>query len=124
MIKTKHFMEPVEPDDGPRVWVEPIGLTKDLQKWCSVDEVLPNFGPPRELWDWFAAHPDEYEYFRGRYHECLCRSRHRPALEQLACGAVQGTFTLLHAGEDASRNCATALMDFLIALEPHYSTSD
>ena len=33
MIKTKHFLDRIEADDGPRVWVESIGLTKDFQEW-------------------------------------------------------------------------------------------
>ena len=30
MIKIKHFMETREDDDGDRLWVESVGLTKDL----------------------------------------------------------------------------------------------
>ena len=61
MIKTKHFLDCVEADDGPRFWVEAVGLTRDLQQWRSVDQVLTQLGPPRDL--------DDYETFRGQYHE-------------------------------------------------------
>lgn len=33
------MLDRIEPDDGMRMWVEPIGLTKDLQQWCRVDHV-------------------------------------------------------------------------------------
>ena len=36
MIKVKHFLEPVEADDGLRMWIEPVGLTKDLRQWCAI----------------------------------------------------------------------------------------
>ena len=84
MIKIKHLLEPVEKDDGQRLWVEPIGLTRDLQQWCRIDHVLTHLGPPRELWDWFEEHPDGYEHFRGVYHEHLSRSPYKEALQELA----------------------------------------
>ena len=79
MITIKHFMDKVEPEDGNRIWVEPIGLTCDLKKWCHVNHTLCHVAPPRELWDWFMEHPDGYTYFRGRYHEWLNKSSYRPA---------------------------------------------
>jgi uncharacterized protein YeaO (DUF488 family) len=124
MIKAKHFMEPREVDDGPRVWVEPVGLTKDLKEWCSVDEVVPVLGPPRDLWEWFAAHPDGYDDFRSRYHEWLSRSPFRDALRQLASESQRTTFTLLHAGDDAEHNCATALMAYIAELEAYCLPDD
>jgi uncharacterized protein YeaO (DUF488 family) len=119
MIKTKHLMDPIDADDGLRVWVEPVGLTKDLQDWCSVDEVASVLGPPRDLWEWFTAHPREWEVFQGRYHQWLFRSPHGPNLEQLACTALRANFTLLHAGDDAECNCATALKEFITKLEAY-----
>ncbi len=120
MIKVKHLVEPSEGDDGPRVWLEPIGLTKDVRERFSVDEVLPMLGPPRPLWEWYVEHPDGYEDFRGRYHKWLSSSPHREYLEQLACMARLATFTLLHAGDTPDRNCATALNDFLKEIEAHF----
>ena len=38
MIKVKHFMDEVESDDGKRMWVEPIGLTRDLL--AAADQML------------------------------------------------------------------------------------
>ena len=55
MIKLKHFMEPVEEDDGKRLWIEPINLTKDLVEWCRIDHVLPHLGPPVKLWEWSSS---------------------------------------------------------------------
>ena len=58
MIKVKHFLDEVESDDGQRLWVEPIGVTKDLREMCQVDHVLTHLGPPMKLWDWYEQHPD------------------------------------------------------------------
>jgi uncharacterized protein YeaO (DUF488 family) len=118
MIKAKHFLDRIESDDGPRMWIEPIGLTKDLQAWRSVDLVLPHLGPPRDVWEWFGAHPDEYAIFRGQYHEWLSSSPFRAALQRLASDSLGANLTFLHAGDDADHNCATALQEFLRELEP------
>ncbi|HSU67872.1 MAG TPA: DUF488 family protein [Tepidisphaeraceae bacterium] len=119
MIKVKHFMEAAEEDDGLRMWVEPIGLAKDLQGWCNVNHVMPHLGPPRDVWEWFDSHPDEYEAFRGQYHECLSHSHYKPALQKLACASMRENFTLLHGGDDPDHNCATALREYIVELEAY-----
>ena len=119
MIKVKHFMDAVEKDDGLRMWVEPVGLTKELQEWCKVTHVMPHLGPPRDVSDWFEGHPDGYDAFRGQYHECLSHSHYRPALQRLACAAMRENFTLLHANEDGEHNCASALREFISELEAY-----
>src|SRR5206468_4990925 len=63
MIKIKHFLDSVEKDDGQRIWVEPIGLTKDLKEMCSIDHLLSHLGPNIKLWSWFEEHPEGYDYF-------------------------------------------------------------
>jgi uncharacterized protein YeaO (DUF488 family) len=124
MIKTKHFMDQVEEDDGARAWVEPIRLTKDLQEWCSVDVVLTLLSPPRDVCEWFAAHPDGYENFRGAYHTWLSGHPCRPILQQLARESLQRNFTFLHASDEADRNCATALKDFITELGAYCPRND
>lgn len=119
MIRIKHFMDAVEPDDGPRAWVEPLGLTRDLRRWCAIDAVLPVLGPPRDLWEWFDQHPLAYEVFRGCYHEYLDRSGLRPALWKLARIALTEDVTLLHQGTDPQRNTATALYEYLNELRAY-----
>ena len=119
MIKVKHFLDAVERDDGLRMWVEPVGLTKDLKEWCHVDHVMPHLGPPKDVWEWFGEHPDAYEVFRGQYHECLSVSHYRPALQRLACAGLRENFTLLHAAEDPEHNCASALREFIDELEAY-----
>jgi uncharacterized protein YeaO (DUF488 family) len=114
MILIKHFLEPIESDDGDRLWVEPIGCTKDLQEWCKVDHMLPHLGPPVKIWKWFQQHPDGYEEFRVRYHEHLASGPYMEALQALASVALRETFTLLHQGDDPQHNTATALYDFLV----------
>ena len=121
MIKIKHLMDAREADDGDRLWVEPIGLTKDLVEWCAIDHLLPHLGPPKDLWEWFDEHPDGYEYYRGRYHEHLNNGGFRKALWQLAKAGLSENFTLLHQGELADQNTATALYEYLSELSAHLS---
>ena len=120
MIQVKHFMEPSEAGDGERLWVEPVGLTRDLQEWCAVDHVVDHVGPPMKLLRWFESHADEdeaYETFRGRYHAWLDDSDFRPALVQLAAAGFEQDVTLLHAGDDPEQNTATALYEYLAELQ-------
>lgn len=119
MIQVKHLLEAVEPDDGQRIWVEPIGLTLDLRDWCKVDHVLSNFGPPLHLWRWYESHPQGYEYFRAKYHEALSSSAHKSMLIDLATAARQANFTLIHQGDDPEHNTATALYEFLSELQAY-----
>jgi uncharacterized protein YeaO (DUF488 family) len=119
MIKIKHLLDAVEPDDGQRISVEPVNLTRDLREWCEVDHVLCHLGPPAALRDWFEEHPDGYDYFRAEYHEALSKSDFKPALQQLACAGMRETFTLLHQGDDPGHNAATALHEFLSELEAY-----
>ncbi len=119
MIKIKHLLDAVETDDGTRIWIEPIGLTKDLRKWCEVDHILCHLGPPMGLWDWYEEHPDGYEYFRATYHDWLGKSRYKPALRELACAGQKQTFTLLYQGDDPAHNTATALYEYLSELESY-----
>ena len=119
MITVKHFMDRVEAGDGTRIWVEPMGLTRDLRSLCCVDCVFPHLGPPRELWEWFENHPLGYDYFRGHYHEYLAHSSFRPALQQFAAAAITDNFTLLHQGADPEHNTAMALYEFLSELTAH-----
>lgn len=119
MIKLKHFLEAAEPDDGQRIWAEPLGLTRDLREWCHVDLMMSHLGPPRELWDWFNEHPDGYDFFRGRYHENLKQSSYGDTLYNLACTAVREDITLLYDGEDPEHNTATALYEFISELEAY-----
>jgi uncharacterized protein YeaO (DUF488 family) len=116
MIKVKHLMDAREGDDGNRIWVEPVGLAKNLAEWCAVDYAMPLLGPPMKLWEWFEEHPDGYDFFRGCYHQALCNGPYIDSLKQLACAAAHENFTLLHAGDDPVQNCAIALYEFLSEL--------
>ncbi len=119
MIKIKHLLDSVEKDDGQRLWVEPIGLTKDLQEWCNVDHVLTHLGPPKKIWKWFEEHPSGYEYFRGKYHEALQHSAQMPALQALAQAGTKENFTLVHQGDSENENSAMALYEFLTNLQAY-----
>ena len=116
MIKIKHLLDTVEPDDGQRISVEPINLTRDLREWCKVDHVLCHLGPPKALWEWFEEHPDGYDYFRGKYHQDLSRSTYKQALRNLAKAAAKENLTLIHVGDDSHHNTATALYEYLSEL--------
>jgi uncharacterized protein YeaO (DUF488 family) len=121
MVNVKHFMDAIELQDGLRVWVEPVGLTRDLRAWCGVDSVAPQLGPPRELADWYEEHnpQDAYEFFRGSYHEHLSRESHLNVLRQLAWQGTTGNITLLHQGSHPSYNTAAALHEFLSELSAY-----
>jgi uncharacterized protein YeaO (DUF488 family) len=119
MIRIKHFMDTPENDDGKRIWVEPIGLTADLRDWCRVEHILCHVAPPRQLWEWFAEHPQAYDFFRAQYHEWLNKSPYKPALQQLAHAAMRENITLLHQCENAKENSAVALYEFLSELEAY-----
>jgi uncharacterized protein YeaO (DUF488 family) len=115
MIVVKHFMEQSAPEDGPRLWVEPIGLTLDLLEWCRVDLLLREFAPPPILWEWFDERPGpgRYQVFRRGYRCFLLHSPHRDSLKALAGLAMDGNLTLLHQGTDVLYNTAIALREVL-----------
>lgn len=119
MIKIKHLMDELEDDDGQRLWVEPIGLTKDLQEMCQIDHILPHLGPPKKVWNWYQSHPDGYEFFRAKYHEALMRGPYKPALQSLVTAGRNETFSLVHGGDDPAKNTATALYEFLSESEAY-----
>ena len=119
MIRIKHLLDAVDREDGHRLWIEPIGCTKDLCQWCAVEHLLPHLGPPRKIWAWFEEHPNGYDEFRARYHEHLGRGPYRDSLQQLACLARRENFTLLHQGDDSHHNSATALYEFLSELKAY-----
>jgi uncharacterized protein YeaO (DUF488 family) len=124
MINVKHFMDSIEPTDGSRIWVEPIGLTKDLIEWCQVTHTLCHAAPPQKLCDWLDLHPDGYDFFQAEYHDLLNKSHSRPALQKLACVARHEEITLLHQSSNPQQNSATALREFLIELEAYCSRDE
>ncbi len=119
MIKVKHLLDTVEEDDGERLWIEPIGLTLDLRQWCKIDQMMSHLGPSKHLADWFAAHPQAYEYFRGQYHQILANGPYRPTLLDLVTAGRRRNFTLVHHGDDPEHNTATALFEFLSELDAY-----
>jgi uncharacterized protein YeaO (DUF488 family) len=119
MILVKHLMDRVEPEDGLRLWVEPIRLTRDLRMWCHVDCLMRGLAPARVLWDWFQQHPEGYEYFRGAYHLALDCDLPRDVAKGLARLGAQRNFTLLHQGDDPEHNTATALYEYLAELQAY-----
>ena len=124
MIRVKHFLDTAEADDGHRLWIEPIGLTRDLQQMCQVHHLLPHLGPPMHLWQWYQQHPDGWEYFRGKYHEHLASSPQIEALQDLANAAMKQDFTLLHESDDPIHNTATALHEFIAELQAYLPSEE
>ena len=119
MFKVKNVFDAIETDDGLRLWVEPVGLTKDLREWCVVHHSAPALAPEGKLAAWFDRHPDGYDFFRGRYHESLKSSVHLPTLRELAALGQRETITLLHQGSSANENSAAALHEFLSELQAY-----
>ncbi|HEX8325043.1 MAG TPA: DUF488 family protein [Tepidisphaeraceae bacterium] len=119
MFKVKSLFDAVELDDGLRLWVEPVGLTKDLTEWCEVHHSPPGLAPEAKLVAWFGRHPDGYDFFRGRYHEALRAGPYMPALRDLAVLGQKEAITLLHQGENPNENTAAALHEFLSELQAY-----
>ena len=120
MFRIKHLMDRIEAEDGLRVWVEPIGITRDLREWCSVHKVFSHLGPPVGLWEWFDEHPDGYGYFRSTYHEWLGAERNQQAIQEIIGLARGQGMTLLHQGIDPAQNTATALYEYLSVLSRQF----
>ena len=116
MIRVKNFLVPAEAADGQRLWVESIGVTRDLREMCRIHHVLTHLGPPMKLWLWYEAHPDGWEHYRAKYHEHLARGPYIDALKELASAAVNEDFTFLHQNDDPHRNAAMALAEFVSEL--------
>ncbi len=113
MLKCKHLMDSVENDDGLRLWIEPVGLTKDLREWCGVNRLLPELAPPVELAAWFDRHPDGYDCFRRQYRGWLRQPKHQMLLDALARAMPHQNITLLHQGSHPSQNAAMTLMEIV-----------
>jgi len=80
------------------------------------------FGGRYTIGSWRAEQAsDGYEYFRGNYHEFLTKNGLRKPLWQLAKAGLNENFTLLHQGDDAEHNTATALYEYLNELSAHLS---
>ena len=121
MIKVKNLMEPVEPDDGDRLWVEPSGLTSDLREWCEVDQLLRHLAPSEQTKQFYVDHPEEYDAFRGQYHEELASGEFMPQLREMARSTLYDPVTLLHDDENPNENSAAALHEFLSELQAYCS---
>ena len=124
MIYVKHLLDAVDKSGGQRMWVEPIGLTRDLREWCRIDHVLTHLGPPKAVWQVLEQHPDAYDFFRARYHEFLSKSQYKPALQALAQAGMREDFTLVHQNDDPEHNSAAALRDYLNELEAYIRPDD
>lgn len=121
MLRVKHFLDRVEPEDGYRLWVEAIGVTRDLRELCSIQHVLSHLGPPVALWMWYEEHEQGFEYFRSKYLKHLADGPHREALLELGSAARREHFTLLHQSDDPIHNTASVLAEFINSLQPHSS---
>ncbi|MGC4033919.1 MAG: DUF488 family protein [Tepidisphaeraceae bacterium] len=119
MFKVKNVFDAIEADDGLRLWVEPIGLTRDLTDWCQVHDAKAGLAPDRLLAAWFDRHPDGYDFFRGRYHESLRAGPHMTELRDLAVLGQRENVTLLHQSANANENAASALHEFLTELQAY-----
>lgn len=122
MIKIKHLLDEKDSEDGLRIWVEPVGVTRDLRELCSIDHLLHATAPPRALWQWLAGHPNDYHLFRAHYHAWLGQSAYRRLLRQLARSARRHNLTFVHQGDDPDQNTAAALRDFLVQLQARAGT--
>jgi uncharacterized protein YeaO (DUF488 family) len=114
MIKVKHLLDPIESDDGERIWIEPIGLTRDLFEMCAIDAVMSHLGPSQEIADELEAHPHRYDYFFAEYQHQLYNGSYLLELKDLARIGRWRNITLIHHGSNPAENSAVALRDFLL----------
>jgi len=119
MIQIKNLFDAAEPDDGLRLWVGPVGLTRDLAAWCRVDRWLREGSPSPDLAAWFEEHPDGWEYFRARHHEALSRGGFKERLRELSRRALRENVTLLYGESNPTENAAVSLYEYLVALQPY-----
>ena len=113
MIRIKHFMDRALPTDGIRLWVEPVGVTRDLREWCNIHAVLSELGPPPALAAWLDRHPAGYELFVERYRQHLSHPRPLAAVRRIAELSGRAAVTLLHQSDDPTQNSATALAEII-----------
>lgn len=117
MIQIKNLFDAADESDGLRLWIGPIGLTKDLAVWCRVDRWLREGSPSPELAQWHEEHPDGWEYFRAKHHDSLAQGGHAPLLRELSRRAMRENITLLYEGSSQSQNAAVSLHEYLSELQ-------
>jgi uncharacterized protein YeaO (DUF488 family) len=116
MILVKHLFDEPAPEDGERIWIEPIGLTRDLIEWCQIAHVMTNLAPSKETAAWFQEHPAGFDFFEAEYLEELCSSPSIISMRGLAAASTTKSFTLVHHGDHPVENSATVLATFLLDL--------
>jgi uncharacterized protein YeaO (DUF488 family) len=121
MIRVKHLFDARESGDGLRLWVGPVGLTRDLAEWCHVVRWLREGSPSAALAEWFEEHPGGWEYFRARHHDELARGGAVDRLRALGQHALTENVTLLHAEDSPVENAAVSLHQYLAELQAYCS---
>jgi uncharacterized protein YeaO (DUF488 family) len=113
MLKTKRWLDPIEPDDGLRVLVtryRPRGVKKNAEPW---DEWRYWLGPSRRLHaDYFGKHGRaiDWKEYGARYEAEMREERPRAAIAELAARHARGeTVTLLCFCADETRCHRTVL---------------
>jgi uncharacterized protein YeaO (DUF488 family) len=122
MIRIKHLFDSVDTQDGERIWIEPIGLTRDFVEWCKITHVMSSLGPSKEMVEWLDQHPSCFDFFEAQYLAELNSSKYMTSLRGLAVASRTQTFTLIHQGEKPNENSAVVLRNFLAELSarvPH-----
>jgi uncharacterized protein YeaO (DUF488 family) len=119
MICIKHLFDPVEAQDGERIWIEPGGLTHDLKDICQITHIMSTLGPSAELAAVFEQHPNCFDFFEDQYLEELRSSAYLTSMRGLAAASVHQTFTLIYLGDNSKENCAVVLHRFLSELLQH-----
>ena len=116
MIFVKHLFDVPQAQDGERIWIDSIGLTRDLIEWCQIAHVMTNLGPSKETAAWFEEHPAGFDFFEAEYLEELRSSPSIISMRGLAAASTNKSFTLVHHGHHPVENSATVLGTFLLDL--------
>jgi uncharacterized protein YeaO (DUF488 family) len=110
-LLVKRIYDPAEAADGQRVLVDrlwPRGITKEraaLSLW------LKDIAPSNELRNWFHSDRQQWQEFQRRYRAEL--DANGESVQQLLDLMASGRVTLLYAANDAERNHAVVLADYI-----------
>jgi uncharacterized protein YeaO (DUF488 family) len=114
IVKLKRAYEPAEDGDGLRVLVDRLwarGVSKEALK---LDAWMKELGPTAQLRKWFGHRPDRWDAFVENYGHELATPLRQLLLAELEGVAGKLAVTLVYGAQDAKRNEAVVLRDYLL----------
>lgn len=112
MIRVKSIYEKPSPEDGERIYVDPLWANGAFTEFVKISEWNKQVAPSYDLWR-FHYHPDRWEDYVRRYRQELQLPEKQAALQRLLEKAVNGMVTLVWGNGDAQHNNALVLKEVL-----------